>query len=124
MGVCPSLRANASFCAPDQSFLRAWATIDCNAAPIHEEPQLHQPDEQNIKELWADFLDAIKTGRKPISDIEEIQRSTNCALLGMLSCKLGRSIAWDGAKEIIPGDAEANKLLHRQYRGPWHYPKA
>jgi predicted dehydrogenase len=112
------------------TFHRGWRNgwtfypTDRNAAPIHEDAQLHQPDEQNIKELWADFLDAIKTGRKPISDIEEIQRSTNCALLGMLSYKLGRSIVWDGAKETIVGDAEANKLLHRDYRGPWKYPRS
>ena len=98
--------------------------VDKNAPLIHEEPQLHQPDDQNIKELWADFLDAIKTGHKPVSDIEEIHRSINCALLGMLSLKLGRSITWDGAKETCVGDDAANKLLQREYRQPWHYPKA
>jgi len=40
----------------------------------------------------------------------------------MLSYKLGRSIVWDGEKEIIPGDDEANKLLRRDYRGEWKYP--
>ena len=40
----------------------------------------------------------------------------------MLSLKLGRSVAWDGEKETIPGDAEANKLLRRDYRGEWKYP--
>ena len=89
----------------------------------HEEPRLGQPDGQNIKELWADFLGAIQTGRRPVSDIEEIQRSTNCALLGMLSYRLGRSVEWDGAKHLIVGDAEANKLLSRPYRGPWQYPQ-
>jgi predicted dehydrogenase len=93
-------------------------------APIqHEDPHLGKPDDQNIKELWSDFLDAIKTGRRPVSDIEEIQRSTNCALLGMLSYKLGRSVRWDGAKGAILGDAEASKLLSRPYRGPWKYPR-
>jgi hypothetical protein len=49
-------------------------------------------------------------------------RSTTVSLLGMLSMKLGRSVAWDGAKEEILGDPEANKLLSRPYRGPWKYP--
>jgi predicted dehydrogenase len=91
---------------------------------IHVDAKLNQPDNQNIKELWADFLGAIKTGRKPVSDVEQVYYSTNCALLGMLSYKLGRSIEWDGAKEVIVGDAEANKLLSRKYRKPWDYPKA
>ncbi|RYD88820.1 MAG: gfo/Idh/MocA family oxidoreductase, partial [Sphingobacteriales bacterium] len=54
--------------------------------------------------------------------IEIGHRSTNMALLGMLSYKLGRSVEWDGEKEVIKGDAEANKLLSRQYRGEWKYP--
>jgi hypothetical protein len=40
-----------------------------------------------------------------------------------LSLKIGRSIKWDGEKEIIIGDPEANRLLHRKYRKPWVYPK-
>jgi predicted dehydrogenase len=89
---------------------------------IHEEPQLNQPDGQNIKQVWTDFLEAIETGRKPVCDIEEIHRSTNLALLGMLSYKLGRSVAWDGEKEVCVGDPEATKLLRREYRKPWVYP--
>jgi len=97
--------------------------VDSRKEPIRFEPKLHQPDEQNIKELWADFLTAIQTGRRPVSDIEDVYRSTNCSLLGMLSYKLGRSIQWDGEKEEILGDPEANKLLRRDYRGPWKYPE-
>lgn len=92
--------------------------------PIHEEPTLHDPDKQNIPELWDDFLDAIETGRRPICDIEIGHRSTSMSLLGMLSYKLGRSIEWDGEQERIVGDAEANELLRRPYRGPWEYPTA
>lgn len=91
---------------------------------IHQSPTLHEPDQQNIKEVWADFLHAIETGRRPICDIEEVYYSTNVSLLGMLSCKLGRSIEWDGEKEMVVGDAEANKLLSRDYREGWEYPSA
>ena len=44
------------------------------------------------------------------------------ALLGMLSLKLGRSVQWDGKKELILHDPEANRLLFRPYRAPWVYP--
>jgi predicted dehydrogenase len=89
---------------------------------IHEEPQLHKPDDQNIKELWEDFLAAIETGKRPVSDIEAVHYSTNMSLLGMLSYKIGRSVKWDGQKEQIIGDPEANRLLRREYRKPWIYP--
>ena len=90
---------------------------------IHEEPKLNAPNEQNIKELWTDFLEAIKKRSRPLCDIEIIHRSTNMSLLGMLSLKLGRSVEWDGEKEVIVGDPKANKLLSREYRKPWEYPK-
>jgi predicted dehydrogenase len=91
---------------------------------IHEKAQLQEPDGHNIKLLWADFLSAIDTGRRPVSDIEPAHRSTTAVLLGMLSLKLGRAVTWDGAKEVIVGDAEANALLRRKYREPWKYPEA
>ena len=97
--------------------------VDDKAPPVHEAPKLQQPDDQNIPELWTDFLAAIKSGGKPVSDIGEIQLSTNMALLGMLSLKLGRSVNWDGAKLAFPGDAEATKLLRREYRKGWEYPE-
>lgn len=90
---------------------------------IHEDAQLHPPDSQNIRELWADFLASIKAKKRSVCDIEIGQRATNMSLLAMLSMKLGRSVAWDGVKQEIPDDAEANKLLTRKYREPWEYPK-
>jgi predicted dehydrogenase len=90
---------------------------------IHEEPKTHTRDAHNIPELWADFMDAIKTRRKPLCDIEIGHRSTNMSLLGMLSMKHGKSIKWDGDKEMVIGDEDANKLLRRDYRRPWVYPE-
>ena len=80
------------------------------------------PDEQNIKELFADFLASIKSRALPISDIEIGHRSTTVSLLGMLSMKLGRSLEWDATKELVINDDAANKLLKRDYRGNWKYP--
>jgi predicted dehydrogenase len=89
---------------------------------IHVEPQLNDPDGQNIKELWADCMDAIRKKRRPVRDIEIGYRATNAALLGMVSWRLGRSLQWDGNSCVK--DADANKLLRRPYRGPWKYPTA
>ena len=89
---------------------------------VHEDAKLNQPDLQNIRQLWADFLDAIREERRPVCDIEIAHRATNLSLLGMMSWRLGRSIEWDGDKELCPGDAEANRLLQRAYREGWEYP--
>lgn len=93
-----------------------------NHSPIHVDPQLNKPDDQNIKELWLDFMQAIEKNARPACDIEHGFLATNMSLLGMLSYKLGRSVAWDGEAYRIIGDPEANTLLKRDYRGDWEYP--
>lgn len=89
---------------------------------IHEDHKLNEPDGQNINGLWSDFMNSIRTGKLPVCDIEIGHRSTNMSLLGMLSMKIGRSVEWDGEKEVIVEDPEANKLLGRDYRAPFQYP--
>jgi predicted dehydrogenase len=94
-----------------------------NKKPIvHEEAVLQEPDGHSIRLLWADFMESIETGRKPTCDIEIGHQATTATLLGMASWKLGRSVTWDGEREVFPGDAEANRLLRREYRAPWVYP--
>ncbi len=93
------------------------------AAEVHEDPAFdNEKDGHNVTPLWADFIKAIETGSNPVADIEVGHLATNMSLLGMLSWKIGRSVAWDGEKEQIINDPEANKLLSRDYRDPWRYP--
>jgi hypothetical protein len=40
----------------------------------------------------------------------------------MISYETGSKLAWDAATEGIPGNAEAAKLLKREYRAPWKHP--
>ncbi len=91
---------------------------------IHEDAQHKEPDGHSIDLLWADFIQAIESRRRPTCDVQIGHDATNMSLLGMLSMKLGRGVSWDGENERIVGDDEANLLLRRPYRGPWQYPKA
>jgi len=72
----------------------------------------------NHKEDW---FQAIKTGRKPCMDIEVGHRVATLNNLGNLSYILGRKLAWDGGKEQILGDAEANAMLSRPQREPYRF---
>ena len=92
------------------------------AQEVHMDHTLHQPDGQNIPELWDNFIHSIETGSKPIADILNSQYATNMSLLAMMSYKLGRSFKWDGEKQIVVNDPEAEKLMQRAYRDPWEYP--
>ena len=72
----------------------------------------------------VDFLDAIRTGRRPNADIEIGHLSATLCHLGNIATRVGRTLEFDPAKEQIPGDDEANALLGRKYRdGHWAVPK-
>ena len=90
---------------------------------VHEKPQFSDTvDGNNLKQLWADFLAAIEQKRTPAANLEVAHRSTMLPLLGMISWRTGRSLTWDGERERIVGDPEAEKLMRREYRKPWRYP--
>ena len=68
------------------------------------------------------FLESIGSRGKPVADIEQGYMSATACILANHSMTLGRSLQWDHAKGQVVGDAEANKLLRRPYRGPWVHP--
>ncbi|MDE2827561.1 MAG: Gfo/Idh/MocA family oxidoreductase [Bacteroidota bacterium] len=89
----------------------------------HEDPQLDQPDSQNISALWDDFIHSIESSSLPACDIEYGYRATNMCLAAMLSLRIGRSIQWDSNQDTIIGDPAAQALMRRPYREPWIYPE-
>lgn len=95
-----------------------------NQKPVTEKAQLQEPDGHNIKLLWADFIEAIENRRRAVADIELAHRSSVLPLLAHVSSRVGRSITWDGEREEVSGDEQANALLSRPYRQPWVYPTA
>ncbi len=66
------------------------------------------------------FLDCVKSRQRPSADVEEGHRSAVMCHLGNISTRLGRSLKWDAAAERVVGDHEANQMLERPYRAPWH----
>lgn len=75
-----------------------------------------------IRHHMQDLLRAIRERGKPVADIEQGHISTATCILANLSMQLGRSLTWDAQKQLVVGDAEANKLLRRPYRNPWQHP--
>jgi len=68
------------------------------------------------------FLDCVRSRQKPHSDVATMHRSTSVGLLGVIAYKLGRKLTWDAEREQFPDDADANKLLTKEYRKPWVLP--
>jgi predicted dehydrogenase len=76
-----------------------------------------------IRRHWKNFLAAIETRSKPVSDIKEGYITATACILANISCKLGRSLTWDPEKGRVVDDDEANRLLRRPYRRPWVHPE-
>lgn len=72
----------------------------------------HEPHVRN-------FLDCVKSRRRPIADVEDGHRANTVCRLGNISYRLGRALRWDAAREEVVGDAEANRLATGTYREPW-----
>jgi predicted dehydrogenase len=66
-----------------------------------------------------DFIDCVKSRKSPIADLASAHRTAVACHLANLSLRLGRSLRWDGAKNTVIDDKEANAMLVRAYRAPW-----
>jgi predicted dehydrogenase len=74
--------------------------------------QQHGPHVRN-------FLDCVKSRKRPNADIEDGHRANTICRLGNIAYRLGRTLRWDPEKEQFAGDAEANRLAVGTYRAPW-----
>lgn len=70
------------------------------------------------------FLDCIRFGAPPISDVISQHRSASACHLANISMRLGRTLRWDAARETFLDDDEANSMLSRPRREPYGLPAA
>lgn len=68
---------------------------------------------------YVNWLDCIKTGKKPICPIEVGHRSSGVCNIGHIAMRLGRPLKWDPAKEDFVGDAEASAALTQPMRAKY-----
>jgi predicted dehydrogenase len=66
-----------------------------------------------------DFLDCIKSRRRPNADIEEGHRSTTFSHLANIALATRQRLDWDAQAERFTNCEAANELLHYEYRKPW-----
>jgi predicted dehydrogenase len=74
---------------------------------------------------YADFLDAVRTGRKPNADVAIGHDSVALVHLANAALRAERTLRIDTDTEQVVGDEQANALLSRQYRqgGHWAVPR-
>jgi predicted dehydrogenase len=68
---------------------------------------------------FLDFLSSIREGRRPVSDIEDGQKSTLLCHLGNIAHRTGRMVRCDPATGRILGDSDAMRFWRREYHQGW-----
>ena len=69
--------------------------------------------------LVRDFLDCIKSRKKPLCTLEDGHLSTSYAHLANISLAMKQRLEWDPDKEVFKNNKKANELLSYEYRKPW-----
>ena len=67
---------------------------------------------------WLNFLDCIRTRKRPMSDIETTVRSSTVCLLGNLSMRHKTRLDWDEGNWTVTQEA-VKPYLMENYRDPW-----
>ncbi|HEV2390864.1 MAG TPA: Gfo/Idh/MocA family oxidoreductase [Verrucomicrobiae bacterium] len=81
-----------------------------------------RPDEVHLyrsESHSGNFLECIRTRKKPICDIDIAERSVSAVLLGGITKQLKRTLQWDPQIERFTNDDEADRLLSIAKRPPW-----
>jgi predicted dehydrogenase len=108
-------------------FIGSEGKILVNRGKLEVTPQslLDEPASERPIRLYdsyshtKDFLDCMRTRKKPICDVEIGCRSVTVCHLGNLAYWNHRSLKWNPEKETFIGDKEANQWLDRPKRGKW-----
>ncbi len=123
-GGSPAIAMGAKWIGPD-----GWVWVDRSGfdssnpewAKMDSLPESERKFQLYVStEHRRNFLDCVRSRKPTIAPIETGHHSTIPGHLGLISMLTGRKIHWDVAKEEILNDPEANELLSRPYRAPWH----
>jgi len=66
------------------------------------------------------FLDCVRSREATITPAQVAHRSIMIGHLGTIAMKLGRKVKWNPAAEKFVSDPEADRLISRPMRAPWH----
>ena len=82
------------------------------------------PTSQVRDDHFTNFIGAVRSRKREelAAEIEEGAISCNLVHLANISYRLGRTLLWDATKMECTGDAEATRMLTRDYRKPYVVP--
>jgi predicted dehydrogenase len=104
---------------------QGWVAVDREGIAADPPELLAEPPGPPVPGVYrsdshaGNFLECVRTRRRPICDIETAHRSASTLLLGGVALRLKRTLKWDPEREEFIGDAEANRLRTMAFRPPW-----
>jgi predicted dehydrogenase len=115
-------RSGCTFEGADGTIYVDRGALESTPASILEQPltdrDFRLPDiGNNHRNNW---LDCIRTRRRPVADVEIGARSAQVCQLGNIGYWLRRPLRWNSQREEFMGDDEANRLRSRENRAPWN----
>jgi predicted dehydrogenase len=75
------------------------------------------------REHFQNFIDCVRSRKRPNADIREGHLSARLCHLGNIATRVGRRLRFDAKTETFIDDPEANRLLGREYRAPFVVPE-
>jgi predicted dehydrogenase len=94
-----------------------WQIFQANGTPFHTEPGRY-----TNREHINNFLESMRSRKRPLADIEDGHLSTLLAHYGNVAYRVGRKLKIDPETQGFFNDPEANQLVKRKYREPWVVP--
>ena len=91
-----------------------------------KEKRLHRPrviiprEDELVGGEHFDFTDCIRHGGQTYAPAEVGHRTATVAHIGNVAMQLGRKLRWDPDNERCIDDEQANRMLSKSMRCPWH----
>ncbi|MCD6565228.1 MAG: Gfo/Idh/MocA family oxidoreductase [Bacteroidales bacterium] len=90
--------------------------------PLLERVDLIKGDGQGLNNHMKNFIDCVKTRKKPNCPVEIAAGVATTCHLGNIAFKTGRRLYWDTDKSLFINDDDANRYIDPKYRKPWEVP--
>lgn len=104
-----------------------WIQVDDETNVVTAAPASILQRRSIVNKSWADtgghiqdWITAIRRRTKPACHPETTHRAMSICQIANLCLRLGRKLEWNPTTERFPQDADANRMLSRARRSPWH----
>jgi len=121
MICCHEGRVGTTFVGSEGSVFVGDAATDSD--PPHLAHSVIGPNEIRLYESHdhiQNFLDCVKSRKDPVAPIEAGHRAVAIGHIGNIAMQLGRRLNWNPETERFVDDPDADRMLSRAMRSPWH----